>query len=157
MKRFWTLIGAILLCEFIGILGSFVTYPSISTWYATLSKPFFSPPNWVFGPVWTTLYAMMGISLFLVWEKGLKKRKIREALILFFIQLGLNFLWSFVFFGLQSLIISVVVIVLLWISIVLTIYRFWTISKLSSYLLIPYILWVSFASLLNVSIFLLNK
>jgi len=142
-------ITSITLCFFVAFAGSAVTLPSIPTWYALLNKPFFSPPNWVFGPVWTVLYFLMGISLYLIWNKSVKIK-------IFLIQLALNFLWSLVFFWLHQPLLALITIFMLWISIYLTIKSFYRISKLAAYLLIPYILWVSFALLLNLFIVVLN-
>jgi benzodiazapine receptor len=139
---------ALLLPFAAGAIGSYFTYPSIASWYAGLTKPSFSPPNWVFGPVWTALYILMGISLYLVWKKYLK---------LFLVHLTLNALWSIVFFGLHDTGLALLVIGILWTIIVYMIIKFYKVSKLASYLLVPYILWVSFALLLNLSLFLLNK
>lgn len=148
------LILSIGLCLGAGILGSFFTVSSIPTWYVTLNKPPFSPPNWVFGPAWTILYILMGISLYLVW---ISKGKLKQnALNLFFVQLGLNALWSIIFFGMKNPTLALVDIVALWIVIFLTIKSFTKISKLAGNLLIPYLLWVSFASVLNLAIVLLN-
>lgn len=141
-------------CLGAGFIGSFFTIPSIPTWYVTLNKPFFSIPNWIFAPVWTILYILMGISLYLVWVSKSKARK--KAINLFFIQLGLNALWSILFFGMRSPGLALVDIVALWVVIFLTIQSFYPISRLAAYLLTPYILWVSFASVLNFSIMLLN-
>lgn len=140
------LIFAILLCYLPGLLGSLFTNPN-SLWYQSLNKPFFNPPGWVFGPVWTLLYIMIGISLYLIIEKDWKKYKI--ALTFFGIQLFLNGLWSFLFFGLQMPMLAFVEIILLWIFILLTIIWSYRISKLASYLLMPYLAWVSFATVLN--------
>lgn len=137
-----------------GFIGSYFTISSINTWYVTLTKPSFNPPNFVFGPVWTILYILMGISLYLVLSS---KKKKDFALKLFSAQLILNASWSLVFFGLHNLLLSLINIVLLWIAIVWTIKEFIKINKTAGYLLIPYILWVSFASILNFSIFLLNR
>jgi len=157
MKKGIRLILSILVCELIGISGSFFTIASISTWYRTLNKPFFSPPNWIFGPVWAILYLMMGISAYLIWAEGLKKKKVKEALLFFAVQLILNFSWSLIFFGLQLPFSAFINIVTLWLAILATILRFNKISKTAGYLLIPYILWVSFASVLNLAIVILNK
>lgn len=154
VKNWPVLIFAILLCLSAGIVGSFLTISSIPTWYTTLNKPFFSPPNWVFAPAWTTLYILMGASLYMVWVSKSKMKQ--KGVNLFFIQLGLNALWSVLFFGMKSPILGLADIVSLWVMIFLTIKSFYSISRLSAYLLIPYILWVSFASLLNLSIVLLN-
>ncbi len=130
--------------------------PSITTWYAALRKPSFSPPNWLFGPVWITLYALMGISLYLVWKKGLKQKSIRTGLLFFGAQLFLNSLWSIIFFGMKNLLYAFVEILILWTTILITIYLFWKINRKASYLLIPYIIWVTFAALLNFSVWRLN-
>lgn len=139
-----------------GIIGSFITIGTINSWYKTLSKPSFNPPNWVFGPVWTILYLLMGISAYLIWQKGVNKKKVKVALSIFGLQLILNFLWSFLFFGLHSPLVSFVEIILFWIMILFTIFKFYKLSKPASYLLIPYIFWVSFAAILNLSIVILN-
>jgi len=156
MYTFIKLFFAIIICEGVGLIGSIFTFNSVNTWYTTLNKPFFNPPPWIFGPVWTTLYFLMGVAAFLVWKKGLKNKKIKRALTYFSIQLFLNFLWSALFFGLHNPLLGLLDIVLLFISIILTIIIFYKISKAASYLLIPYLLWVSFATLLNFSIVLLN-
>lgn len=143
------LILSIGICLGVGIVGSVFTTSSIPTWYATLNKPSFSPPNWVFGPVWTILYILMGISLYLVWQK-------KKVPAIFWIQLILNAAWSVIFFGLKNPALALVDVVALWIGIFLTIKSFYPISKLAAYLLAPYLLWVIFASILNLSIALLN-
>lgn len=146
----------ILISEAAGIIGSFFTVSQIPTWYADLNKPFFNPPNFLFGPVWTTLYALMGISAYLIWEKGIKKESVKNALILFIIQLSLNSLWSIIFFGFQNPGLAFIEIIILWILILKTFISFNKISKPASYLLTPYIAWVTFAAILNFSIYLLN-
>ena len=146
-----------------GVIGSIFTSQSVSTWFQTIEKPSFSPPNWFFGPVWTTLYVMMGISLFLIWRatdstsfpKYRRTRKV-AAFIAFGIQLILNVLWSFLFFGLRSPQLAFVEIIILLISIVATIVIFSRISKLAAILMVPYAGWVTFASFLNLQIWLLN-
>lgn len=146
------------ICLGAGFLGSFFTVSAIPTWYATLNKPSFSPPNWVFGPVWTILYVLMGISLYLVWQKRNPSTSVRTkgAPTVFWIQLFLNAAWSIIFFGMKNPILALVDIIALWVTIVLTIKSFNRINKLAGSLLIPYLLWVSFATLLNLSIVLLN-
>ncbi len=156
MNKLWRLTLLIFICEAIGILGSVFTLSQIPTWYASLNKPFFNPPNFIFGPVWTTLYFLMGLSLFLVLEEKLKKHK-NKIIILFSIQLLLNFIWSFIFFGLHNPILAFINIAMLWGSIILLIYEFWKYSKVASLLLVPYLLWVSFASVLNLFIIVLNR
>ena len=136
-------------------IGSIATSANIPTWYADLEKPFFNPPNWLFGPVWTLLYALMGISLYLVWTARYKKSK-QLAFIMFGVQLLLNTTWSLVFFGLHSPWAGLAVIILLLAGIFATIRLFWPISKTAAYILIPYATWVTFATVLNISIALLN-
>lgn len=150
------ILAFIIFCELVGIVGSYFTISSIPNWYATLNKPFFNPPNFLFGPVWTLLYALMGISAYLIWEKGIKKKDIKEALKLFTIQLFLNGIWTPIFFGAKELFVALIVILIMWVFILKTILKFRKINKIASYLLIPYLLWVSFASLLNFSIWYLN-
>ena len=152
MKNWIKLVIALVICQLAGIIGSIFTSPNIGAWYATLIGPSFAPPNWIFGPVWITLFVLMGISLYLVWKE--KKNKI--AISLFFIQLGLNVLWSFFFFGLQNPLLALIELVILWVFILLTILYFFKISKLSGYLMLPYIIWVSFAFVLNLGFVILN-
>ena len=151
------LIVSITICLFAGFLGSFFTIPAIPTWYATLAKPSFAPPNWLFFPVWTTLFVMMGISLYLVWRRGLEGQQVKNALVIFAVQLILNVLWSAAFFGLRSPLSGLIEISILWISIAFTIMIFMKISRTAGLLLIPYIIWVSFAATLNFMIWRLNS
>ena len=139
-----------------GFIGSIATSGSVSSWYQTINKPSFNPPDWVFGPVWTTLFILMGISLYIVWSKGLKKKGVKKALSVFGVQLALNILWSFLFFGLKSPLYGLIEIIILWAAILYTIILFYRVSRTAAYLLIPYILWVSFAFVLNLAIFILN-
>jgi len=148
---------SVLACLLAAFIGSTATISSIPTWYAYLLKPAFNPPNWIFGPVWTTLFIMMGIAAFLIWDKGLEKKEVRAALGIFGLQLILNVLWSVLFFGLHLPLFAFIDIILLWASILATIIYFYGISAAAAYLLIPYILWVSFASILNLSIVILNR
>jgi len=150
------LLVAIVVCEMAGAVGSIFTFSAIPTWYATLKKPSFSPPNWLFGPVWLTLYTLMGISLYFVWSKGLKKEEVKNSIMLFGIQLFLNALWSFLFFGLHSTFYGLIGIAFLWFSIMVTIFKFYKISKNAAYLLLPYIAWVTFAMYLNYFVWILN-
>jgi len=156
MKDLPKLIVAVIGCELVGLLGTPFTVTAIPAWYTTLNKPFFAPPNWIFGPVWTLLYFLMGISIYLIWKQGWKKKKIRIAVQFFFTQLALNFIWTPIFFGLRSPGLGLIVIVAMWIFIVLTMRKFYPLSKLAFYLLMPYLLWVSFATLLNAAILVLN-
>ena len=148
-KNIYKLILSIGICLGAGILGSFFTTSAIPTWYQTLNKPFFSPPNWIFAPVWTTLYILMGISLYLVWQK-------KKVASVFWIQLFLNTVWSMIFFGIKNPGLALVEIVVLWVAIFLTIKAFYKINKLAGQLLLPYLIWVSFAFILNFSIVILN-
>jgi benzodiazapine receptor len=150
------LVVAIVACQAAGAIGSIFTTPAIPTWYAALEKPFFTPPNWLFAPAWITLYLLMAIAAFLVWRQGLKQKGVKSALVVFLVQLVLNALWSVVFFGLQSPLWGVVVILALWVAILLTIIRFFRLSTAAGSLMLPYILWVSFASALNIAILVLN-
>jgi len=153
----WKLVVSIIACLAAGAIGSIFTQQAIPTWYATLEKPAFNPPNWVFMPVWTLLYVMMGVAAFLVWRKGLESKQVRIALIVFLVQLVLNALWSVAFFGLESPLCGLIVIVALWVAILFTVLKFYRISRVASVLMWPYLLWVSFAAVLNSSIWLLNR
>ena len=150
------LVISIVVCEGAGLIGSIFTASAIPIWYASLVKPYFTPPNWLFAPAWLTLYLLMAISAFIVWRTGLDKRQVRVALGIFVLQLVLNVLWSLAFFGLHSLLFGVIVILALWLAILLTIVRFFPISRAAGALLLPYIGWVTFAAILNISIRLLN-
>ena len=152
MKKIFKLIISIVLPFLASAIGGFFTASSVSTWYVELVKPSFNPPSWIFGPVWTLLYLLMGISLYLVWIKKSDK----NAFILFGTQLVLNALWSILFFGLNAPLYAFIEIILLWGFIFATIFYFYKIDKVSAYLLLPYILWVSFAAILNLAIFILN-
>lgn len=157
IKNLGKLLASIIVAEAAGLIGSVATIPAIGTWYKTLIKPPFSPPNWIFGPVWTILYILMGVALYLVWDKGTQKKTVRTAMWVFFIHLVVNSGWSIVFFGLHSLFGGFVVLLILWMFIVALIWKFYEVNKLAAYLLVPYILWVSFAGVLNASIWLLNR
>lgn len=150
------LIVAIAVCEFAGIIGAAFTMPAVDGWYSTLLKPEIAPPNEVFTPVWTTLFALMGIAAFFVWRKGRERKDVRLALGFFIAQLALNTLWSIIFFGMHSPAVAFMEIIILWFAILATIAAFAKISKLAAWLLVPYILWVSFAAYLNYSIWILN-
>ncbi len=156
MKNVSKLIISLAGCQLVGLLGTPFTISAIPTWYASLAKPLFAPPNWIFGPVWTLLYALMGASFYLVWKQGWKKKTARMARNYFLVQLALNFIWSPVFFGLRAPLLGLLVILAMWLAIVMTIRRFYPLSKTAAWLLVPYVLWVSFATLLNASIVYLN-
>ena len=150
------LIISLALPQLAGIVGSVFTTSAIPIWYATLQRPSFSPPNWLFGPVWILLYILMGISVYLVWQKIDKDKTARGALWLFWIHLFFNAIWSIIFFGLHNPGLAFVNIIIIWLLIIILMVKFWKINKWSTYLLIPYLLWVSFASALNYFIWYLN-
>lgn len=159
MKNPAKLLISVIGCELIGILGTPFTTAAIPTWYVTLNKPFFAPPNWLFGPAWTLLYLLMGLAFYLIWKqnaKAQKAKKIQAAKKIFFAQLFLNFIWSPIFFGLRSPFLGLLIIILMWTLIIATIYKFYSLSKWAAYLLIPYLLWVTFATALNGAIWILN-
>jgi tryptophan-rich sensory protein len=149
MNKYIKLLISIIVVQLAGVIGSLFTVTGANSWYASLNQPSFAPPNWLFGPVWITLYLLMGISLYLAWENKANLR-------IFFIQLVLNSLWTIFFFGLQFPLLGFIEIIILWIAILLTILEFYKTSKTAAYLLIPYILWVSFAAILNFGYLLLN-
>jgi benzodiazapine receptor len=151
------LIFAILLCQAAGIIGSLFTFSAIPTWYAGLIKPSFNPPSWIFGPVWTALYALMGLSLYLILSYGLKKKGVKTAINLFTLQLIANILWSIIFFGMKNIRLALIEIIVLLVLVLLTMLKFYKINKEAVYLLIPYFLWGSFATFLTYSIWILNK
>jgi len=152
----YRLIIAVLVCQAAGFIGSIFTRPAVPTWYAGLVKPRFMPPDWVFAPVWICLYLLIGIAAFLVWRRGIHHQVVRRALAIFGVQLALNVLWSFLFFGLRSPLAGLIGIFILGIAIILTVQRFLKVSRTAGLLLIPYFLWVSFATGLNLSIWWLN-
>lgn len=156
MKNTLLLIGCVAFTFIVGSSGGLFTVSEIPNWYATINKPSFNPPNWIFGPVWTILYALMGYALFLIFKQPNSTLKI-NALIIFFVQFTLNFFWSIIFFKLHALGWAFVEIIAMWIFILLNIIWFYKLNKIAAYVLIPYLLWVSFASLLNYSIWQLNS
>jgi tryptophan-rich sensory protein len=155
-KNIFKFLFAVIICQLVGVLGSIFTVPSINGWYASLQKPVFNPPNWIFGPVWITLFFLMGISLYLILNKDLKSKEVKKGLLLFAVQLILNVRWSFLFFYLHNPSGAFLDIVLLWLAIILTIIQFHKIEKKAAYLLLPYLIWVTFAAFLNFSIWQLN-
>lgn len=146
----------VLFCELAGIVGSFFTISAIPTWYAGLVKPALNPPSWVFGPVWTILYALMGIAVFLVLKRGWRKKEVKVALSLFAAQLLVNAIWSILFFGMRNPLYALIDILVLWTLVLITTFAFYRISKPAAYLLLPYVCWVSFATYLNYRIYALN-
>ena len=156
-KNFVPAIGFILLSQIAGIVGSIFTTPAIDSWYRFLEKPVFSPPNWLFAPVWIILYTMMGFAAFLVWKKAKKVKKAKTQLNVFYVHLVLNSLWSIVFFGTKNLGLAFGIIVILWFMIAFLVYKFYEINKRTIFLLFPYLLWVSFALVLNYTVWILNR
>lgn len=156
MKKAFTILFFILISQSAGIIGSFFTAPAIAGWYAELNKPLFNPPSWIFAPVWISLYALMGIASYLIWVKRKKEKLANTALVIFFIHLIFNALWSIIFFGLKNPMWAFFEILILWVMVLILIIIFHKIDKKASYLLIPYVLWVSFATFLNFAIWILN-
>ena len=139
----------------LGAIAGLFTANAVPAWYATLNRPSFNPPSWVFGPVWTTLYLLMGFSLFLIWIQSPDKKR-NTAIFVFFLQQTLNFAWSFLFFYFNMIGLALIEIILLWICILIMIVLFYRIKPLAAYINIPYLLWVTFASVLNASYYFLN-
>lgn len=150
------LIASLALPLGLGVIAGLFTAEAIPGWYETLKRPSFNPPNWLFGPVWTTLYILMGISLFLIWKQSPGKER-NVAIFVFLIQQVLNFGWSFIFFYFNRIGFALVEIILLWISIIIMLVLFYKIKPLAAYINIPYLMWVTFAAILNASYYLLNK
>jgi benzodiazapine receptor len=158
MNRITKILTVVVTCLVIGYFSGIVTRSSIEIWYPTLIKPKFNPPNWIFAPVWSTLYIMIGIAAGLVWDRMESNTEVvKKALVVFAIQLALNALWSYLFFGLMNPMLALLEIVILWLMIYETYVQFAKINKIAGYLFIPYLLWVSFAMVLNASIWWLNK
>jgi tryptophan-rich sensory protein len=160
-KNIIGIIIAIAVCELAGIIGAVFTMPAVKpgkglNWYSLLITPPFNPPSWIFAPVWTILYALMGIAGFIVWSKGFAQKKVKIALGIFFIQFVLNVLWSFIFFGKQNIGAAFVEIIFLWLAILASIVAFHRISRTAAWILVPYIIWVSFAGYLNYFIWQMN-
>ena len=158
MNKIFRILVVVVTCLVVGYFSGTVTRSAITTWYPTLVKPSFNPPNWIFAPVWSMLYVMMGVAAGLVWNRmELEKDAVKKALVFFAIQLALNALWSFLFFGLKNPMLAGLEIVILWLMIYETYTKFVKINKIAGYLLVPYLLWVSFPAVLNASIWWLNK
>ncbi len=158
MNKITKILTVVVTCLAVGYFSGIVTRSAIVDWYPTLIKPSFNPPNWVFAPVWTLLYIMMGVAAGLVWNRiDFEKEIVKKALIVFAVQLGLNALWSYLFFGLHNPMLAGLEIILLWLMIYETYLQFSKINKISGYLFIPYLAWVSFAAVLNASIWWLNR
>lgn len=158
MNKITKILTLVVTCLAIGYFSGLITRSSIITWYPTLIKPSFNPPNWIFAPVWSLLYCMMGVAAGLVWDYiDFEKQKTTQALNFFAIQLGLNALWSYLFFGLMNPMLAGIEIIVLWLFIYETYLKFSKINKIAGYLFLPYLAWVSFATVLNLSIWWLNR
>ena len=158
MNKITRILAVVVTCLVIGYFSGMVTRSSVTTWFPTLIKPSFNPPSWVFAPVWSILFVMMGVAAGLVWDRIEAEREaVKKALIFFAIQLGLNALWSYLFFGLRNPMLAGLEIIVLWLMIFETYIQFAKINKISGYLLLPYLAWVSFAAVLNGSIWWLNR
>ena len=151
------LLISLVLPQLVAGTAAYFTVTGQGSWYQSLVKPSWNPPGWVFGPVWTTLYIMMGIALYLVWTSEAPDAKKRRSILCWSLQLIFNFLWSFLFFGQEQIFMALIEIVILWIFILLTIFAMARVHKLAAWLLMPYISWVSFAALLNYTIWELNR
>ena len=156
VRGFLKLLAFIIICQLAGIIGGLATTTSVNTWYQQINKPSFTPPDWIFGPVWITLYALMGIAVYLVWRQRVSNPKAKTAIVLFFSQLALNALWSILFFGFRSPGLAFIEILALWAFVLFTTIYFFRISLAASGLMLPYILWSSFAVALNFEIWRLN-
>lgn len=154
--QFLPFVISLLIVLVIAIVASLCTVPQIPGWYSTLNKPSFNPPDQLFAPVWTVLYIMIATAAYLVWKLRTDSGLYRNTRLVYFIQLALNFSWSIIFFGMHHIFLALVIIILLWFSIIANIYYFGRFSKTAAWLLVPYLLWVSFASVLNFSIYILN-
>jgi tryptophan-rich sensory protein len=155
LNKFLKLMLCLAIPLLVGSIAGFATTPNIKEWYQYLQKPVFSPPNWIFGPMWTLLYIIMGVGLYLIWES--EKNELRtRALKVFFIQLAFNFAWSFIFFEFRLTGVAFFEIILVWISVLAMIITFYPVNKKAALLQIPYILWVTFASALNGAVWYLN-
>lgn len=158
MQKNLRIAAIVLTCLAVGYFSSLITRENIPTWYVTLKKPIFNPPNWVFAPVWTILYIMMGIGAGRVWNKvDNDLQNVKKGMYFFIVQLALNALWSYLFFGIHNLFLSLIEIILLWLMIYETMVQFKKVDKLASKLLIPYLVWVSYATILTASVWYLNK
>jgi tryptophan-rich sensory protein len=158
MQKNLRIAAIVLTCLAVGYFSSLITRENIPTWYVTLKKPIFNPPNWVFAPVWTILYIMMGIAAGRVWNKvDNDLQNVKKGMYFFIVQLALNALWSYLFFGIHNLFLSLIEIILLWLMIYETMVQFKKVDKLASRLLIPYLVWVSYATILTASVWYLNK
>lgn len=158
MNKITKILVVVVTCLAVGYFSGIVTRSAILDWYPSLVKPSFNPPNWVFAPVWSMLYIMMGVAAGLVWDRIDSDREtVKKALVVFAVQLGLNALWSYLFFGLHNPMLAGLEIIVLWLMIYETYIQFNKINKIAAYLLLPYLAWVGFAAVLNGSIWWLNR
>jgi tryptophan-rich sensory protein len=156
MKIYWgKLIISLFICQLAGIIGSIFTAPAVTTWYAVLNKPAFNPPDWIFAPVWIILYVLMGISFYIIWIKS-SRQNFGFLFSAFVLQLILNAFWNIIFFGLRFPLLAFIEIIVLWVMILICIFYFYPVSRASSYLLVPYIIWVTFAAVLNFAFWKMN-
>ncbi len=155
-SQIFKLLASLALPLGLGSIAGLFTADAVPEWYETLNRPSFNPPNWIFGPVWTTLYIFMGISLFLIWKQNASKGR-NLAIFVFLLQLALNFGWSFIFFYFNMISFALIEIIFLWITIVIMLVLFYRIKPMAAYINIPYLLWVTFATILNASYYLLNR
>ena len=151
-----SLFAFIILCLVVSSVGGAITATSVDTWYQSLEKPSFNPPDWVFAPVWTALYILMGIAAWRIWRLRATENT-GKALSIFGLQLGLNLSWSILFFGLQRIDLALIEIFILLVTIVINTIVFWRVDRLAGLIFVPYVLWVTYATILNASIWLLNK
>jgi tryptophan-rich sensory protein len=156
MQTFLGLLASVLIAQAAGIIGAIATASSVRNWYPTLEKPWFTPPNWLFGPAWVTLYTLMGIAAYLVWQQGWSQGVVKAALVLYGLQLLINAAWSPVFFGMRAPTAGLIVIAALWMAIVVTMVWFGRVSATATWLMAPYLLWVTYAAALNFEIWRLN-
>jgi benzodiazapine receptor len=155
-SQIFKLLASLALPLVLGAIAGLFTAEAVPEWYETLNRPPFNPPNWLFGPVWTTLYILLGISLFLIWKQSASKER-NLAIFVFLLQQVLNFGWSFIFFYFNMIGFALIEIILLWISIIIMLVLFYKIKPMAAYINIPYLIWVTFATILNASYYLLNR
>lgn len=155
-SQIFKLLASLALPLCLGAIAGLFTAEAVPEWYETLNRPSFNPPNWLFGPVWTTLYMLLGISLFLIWKQSASKER-NLAIFVFLLQQALNFGWSFIFFYFNMIGFALIEIILLWISIIVMLVLFYKIKPMAAYINIPYLIWVTFAAILNASYYILNR
>jgi len=156
LSSFWKLIICVLGCEAVGIISGLLSQPGMNNWFENLNKPSWNPPSFIFGPVWTLLYLLMGVSLWLIWKSELPIQQKKSGMVIFALQLLFNFWWSILFFAFHEPLFALFNIAAMLIAIILTIFHFAPISRVAAWLLVPYVSWVSFATILNYTIWSLN-